>query len=154
MTRKTTFFEEWSSFRKVWGLIPKFADVTGEKLVRGVFSTQHPLPFLPHILYRVNRNQPETTTYLKSNWLIRNQTPNLPCFALIINTPLMYIRKNLLLQKSISNFCLTFLCLWCQNWSWLVWFSRCSLYIEDLRKTFARVLKMTFLKNFKKFTEK
>ena len=66
----------------------------------------------------------------------------------------MYIRKNLLLQKSISNFYLTFLCLWCQNWSWLDWFSRCSLYSEDLRKTFARVLKMIFLKNFKKFTEK
>ena len=62
MTRKTTFFEGWSSFkfnhlgltlgtnlnfytsvakgvklkvRKFWGVIPRFLEVTGEKLVGG-----------------------------------------------------------------------------------------------------------------------
>ena len=64
MTRKTTFFERWSwfklnnlglvprrslkfhtsvgnvwklKFKKIWGVIPKFLEVTGEKLVGGFF---------------------------------------------------------------------------------------------------------------------
>ena len=70
MTRKTTFFEEWSWFkfnnlgltlgtnlifytsvakglklkvRKVWGLIPTFVEVTGEKLVGGRNAFYPPL---------------------------------------------------------------------------------------------------------------
>ena len=65
MTRKTTFFEGWSWFkfnylgltlgmilefhasvekglklkvRKFWGLLPTFVEVTGEKLVGGLFA--------------------------------------------------------------------------------------------------------------------
>ena len=73
LTRKTTFFEGWSWFkfdnlglelgknlkfytsvvkglklkaRKFWGLIPTFVEVTGEKLVGGLFAPA-PSPFLP-----------------------------------------------------------------------------------------------------------
>ena len=68
MTRKTTFFEEWSWFkfnnlgltlgtnlkfytivakglklkvRNFWGLVTTFVEVTGEKLMWGLFATPH-----------------------------------------------------------------------------------------------------------------
>ena len=77
MTRKTAFFEDWSWFkfnnfglalgialkfytsvakelklkvRKFYGLITRFVEVTGEKLVGGTFC---PPPLPPHILNRV-----------------------------------------------------------------------------------------------------
>ena len=58
LTRKTAFFEEWSWFkfnnlgltlgtnlklkvRKFWGLVTTFVEVTGEKLMWGLFATPH-----------------------------------------------------------------------------------------------------------------
>ena len=49
LTKKTTFFEGWKlKFRTFWGIIHTFVEVTGEKLLRGLFALHSPPPALPH----------------------------------------------------------------------------------------------------------